>query len=102
MNLQFTVPLWRWQGDAPAAWYFVTVPEGESQLLKAAAKLVGMGWGMVPVRVSIGQTTWTTSLFPQADSYLLPVKASVRKAEHLQEGDEVTVQLQVDSTRSKG
>ena len=53
------------------------------------------GWGVIPVGVQLGQTEWTTSLFPKAGRYLLPLKDSVRKAEGLGEGDEVTVRLEV-------
>jgi hypothetical protein len=27
MKLNFSGAIWRWQGDAPAAWHFVTLPE---------------------------------------------------------------------------
>jgi hypothetical protein len=45
--------------------------------------------------VRIGKTTWTTSLFPKDGLYLVPIRASVRKAENLEEGDEVTVRLEI-------
>ncbi|WP_243469509.1 DUF1905 domain-containing protein [Sphingopyxis granuli] len=42
---------------------------------------------------TIGDTRWNTSVFPHRESggWLLPVKATVRKAEELAEGDAVTV-----------
>ncbi|HEX2989748.1 MAG TPA: DUF1905 domain-containing protein, partial [Anaerolineales bacterium] len=57
--------------------------------------LVTYGWGVIPVHVRIGSTEYTTSLFPKDGRYLVPVKASVRKAEDLQEGDTVTVRLEI-------
>jgi hypothetical protein len=51
---------------------------------------------MIPVTAQIRGTGWTTSLFPKDGRYLLPVKASVRKAEALDVGDTVTVRLAVD------
>ena len=50
-------------GAAP--FRFVSVPEDESAELKSTAALVTYGWGMVPVEVRIGETRWTTSLWPQ-------------------------------------
>jgi hypothetical protein len=50
---------------------------------------------MIPVNARIGNTEWQTSLWPKDDRYIVPLKASVRKAEHLEEGDEVTVRLEV-------
>ena len=93
MRLQFSGPIWHWVGPAPH--YFVSVPEEECVDLKAASKLVTYGWGMIPVRVTIGQTEWKTSLFPRDGGYIVPIRANVRKAEGLNEGDEVTVHLEV-------
>ena len=93
MNLEFTGKIWYWKGPAP--WYFVTVPEQQYRDLKAILTLVTYGWGMIPVTAQIGKTEWKTSLFPKDDRYLVPIRASVRKAEKLEEGDDVTLQLDV-------
>ena len=93
MNIEFTGKIWFWQGPAP--WYFVTVPEEQSHDLKAISSLVTYGWGVIPVHVRIGKTEWQTSLFPKNGLYIVPVKASVRRAENLEEGDNVTVRLEV-------
>jgi hypothetical protein len=45
--------------------------------------------------VRIGTSEWTTSLWPKDGRYIVPIKASVRKAEKLAEGDSVTVRLDV-------
>ena len=50
---------------------------------------------MIPVTARIGRTTWTTSLFPKDGGYIVPIKVSVRKAEKLEVGEEVTMQLEV-------
>jgi hypothetical protein len=93
MILEFEGNIWFWKGPAP--WFFVTVPEEQSRELKAISGLVTYGWGVIPVHVRIGKTEWTTSLFPKDGRYLVPIKASVRKAEKLAEGDAVTVRLEV-------
>jgi len=93
MIIEFTGKIWFWHGPAP--WYFVTVPEKESYDLKAIVGFVTYGWGMIPVNVRIGKTEWMTSLFPKDGSYIVPIKASVRKEEDLEEGDKVTVRLEV-------
>jgi len=93
MNLEFTGKIWFWRGPAP--WYFVTVPEQESENLNVISGLVTYGWGMIPVHVRIGKTEWQTSLWPKDGRYIVPIKASVRKAENLEEGDTVTVRLEV-------
>jgi hypothetical protein len=93
MHIEFDGKIWFWQGPAP--WYFVTVPEQHSDDLKAIVGMVTYGWGMIPVTVRIGKTQWTTSLFPKDGLYIVPIKASVRKSEDLDEGDNVTLWLEV-------
>jgi hypothetical protein len=56
---------------------------------------VTYGWGVIPVHVRIGVTEWQTSLVPKDGRYLVPIKASVREAEKLEEGDTVTLRLEV-------
>jgi hypothetical protein len=72
------------------------VPEDESAELQATSALVTYGWGMVPVEVRIGETRWTTSLFPKNGGYVLPLKDLVRGAEGIDVGDTVSVRLTVD------
>lgn len=89
--IEFSGELWHWRGPAP--FYFVTVPDEHCLTIKSVSTLVTYGWGMVPVRVWVGQTDWTTSLFPKEGRYLVPLKASVRQKEQLEEGQTVTLRL---------
>jgi hypothetical protein len=93
MEIQFRGEIWVWKGPAP--WYFVTVPEDESGVLQSIQGFVTYGWGMIPVQVRIGKTQWKTSLWPKDGRYIVPIKARVREAERIGEGDMVTVTLQV-------
>lgn len=94
MEFEFSGSIWYWRGPAP--FFFVTVPEEQSSELKAISSAVTYGWGVIPVHVQIRDTEWTTSLFPKDNLYLVPIKASIRKAENLEEGDEVTLRLKVN------
>jgi hypothetical protein len=93
MNIEFEGEIWFWKGPAP--WYFVTVPPKECRDLKAMSGFVTYGWGMIPAVIRIGKTEYKTSLWPKDGAYIVPIKASVRKAEKLEEGDRVTVRLTV-------
>jgi hypothetical protein len=93
MIIEFTGEIWFWRGPAP--FFFVTIPETESQDIKAISGFVTYGWGVIPVYVRIGQTEWKTSLFPKDGRYIVPIRANVREAENLGVGDEVTVWLKV-------
>ena len=93
MIIEFSGDIWFWKGPAP--WYFVTIPAEQSEEIKAISTSVTYGWGVIPVRVRSGRTAWTTSLFPKDGRYLVPIKASVRKAEKLAEGDTMHLWLEV-------
>lgn len=93
MILEFEGEIFIWRGPAP--WYYVAVPEAQSRDIKGISEFVTYGWGVIPVRVRIGNTEWTTSLFPKDGRYLVPLKVAVRKAEKLEEGDTVTIRLEV-------
>ncbi len=93
MSLEFSGNLWYWRGPAP--FFFVTVPTEECEILRDVSKWVTYGWGMIPVRAHIGETALKTSLWPKEGGYVVLVKVSVRRAEGLEEGDRVTVRLEV-------
>ena len=89
VRLEFTGELVHWRGPSP--YHFVAVPPGGCELLHAVAPVATYGWGVIPVLVTIGDTTFTTSLFPKDGGYLVPVKDAVRRAERLELGDLVNV-----------
>ncbi len=93
MIIEFSGEVYFWKGPAP--WYFVKVPLEQSRELKDIMLAVTYGWGMVPVIASIGKTDWTTSLWPKDGQYILPIKATIRRAEHLEEGDTVNARIDI-------
>ncbi len=93
MFIEFSGKIFYWRGPSP--FFFVTVPAKPSRDIKAVSSLVTYGWGVIPVTVRIGNTEFTTSLFPKEGRYLVPLKVSVRKAENLEEGDKVNVRLEI-------
>lgn len=50
------------------------------------------------VVVQVGDTAWATSIFPdkESGSYLLPLKADVRKAERILEGATLRYRLTIE------
>ena len=92
MELEFSGELVEWRGPAP--YHFVPLPPDEADLVDEVKADV-VYWGVVPVRARIGGTAFTTSMFPREDTWFLPVKDAVRRAEQLELGDVVDVRLQV-------
>ena len=87
--------LFAWDADRPDSWVFVTLPEDVSDDIEEVGE--PRGFGSVRVRVRLGETEWSTSLFPSrsAGAYVLPVKKQVRRAAGVEAGDTATFTVTV-------
>ena len=87
--------LWRYPGAD--GWHFVSLPAEVSAEIIGITAGTRRGFGSVRADVTVGATSWRTSIFPdgKTGAYLLPVKKAVRVAEHLEPGDGVRVRLVV-------
>lgn len=96
---EFSSQLWLYPGEG--AWYFLTLP---NDLADEIDDLVGerAGFGSIPVEVTVGASTWKTSLFPdkKSASFVLPVKKAIRVKEGIEMDKTVQVHLRVDADRS--
>lgn len=93
---RFKARLWLYQGKG--AWHFVTLPRAAADEIRFHNPLAR---GFMPIAcvAAIGKTSWQTSVFPdsKSGSYVLAVKADVRKAEKIQAGDTVNVTVVMKS-----
>jgi hypothetical protein len=78
-------------------WRFLPLPHEEAKEIKEKFGKQAKGWGSLPVSVTIGKTTWQTSIFPDKKSgtYLLPLKAQVRKKEEILDNDMVAFKIKI-------
>lgn len=78
-------------------WYFVDVPaELSAEIGEWADARPRAGFGAVKVAARIGATRWSTSIFPGSDDrYSLALNARVRRAEGIDYGDEVDVEIEI-------
>ena len=97
MDLEFSGAVIEWRGPAP--YYFVPLPENEAGVVEDHKSLLTYGWGVIPVAGQVGDTAFTTSLFPKDGGYLLPLKDAVRRAEGIVEGDVVELRLTLELGR---
>jgi hypothetical protein len=95
MTWEFEAPLWVAEGTG--TWHFVSLPPTSAEEIRDRVDGSRPGFGAVAVEVSVGRTTWRTSVFPDGKrgTYVLPVKQGVRRAEGLGEGDVVLVRLEL-------
>ena len=97
-----TGPLWRWTTLSGARLIFLRYTGEVADQISATALMrrreTGRrrGWGSFKVRARIGETEFTTSIFPgDGGTWLLPVKAAVRRAEGVGEGDTVSAAIEL-------
>ncbi len=92
-RIAFAGEIVEWRGPAP--FLFVPVPHEHVAELRYAAREASYGWGCIPVAARIGATAFMTSLFPRGDTYFLPVKVAVQRAEGVTLGDHVEAEISI-------
>lgn len=93
----FTVKAKVWLYEGEAAWHFLSIPKDISETMRERFAGIARGWGSLRVEATIGKTSWKTSVFPDKKSgtYMLPVKADIRKKEGIKAGQTVKLTLEV-------
>lgn len=91
MDWEFEAEVFQWRGPAP--YFFVAAPADVNDFLSAHQSELTYGWGVIPAQVGIGATEVTTSLIPKDGGYLVPLKVALRRAEGVDDGDEVRVRV---------
>lgn len=93
--ISVTGPLWLWTGEK-GGWHFFTIPEEQSDEIRAHCLAMMRGFKSAKVEATIGDVSWRTSVFPmKSGGYFLPVKKEVRCRAGVAAGDEVTVSLEL-------
>lgn len=97
MIVEFDAELWVWDARRDDTWTFVSLPADASEEIRDRTGGPRPGFGSVKVRVTLGGSTWRTSIFPDRARgiYVLPVKRAVREAEALDPGDIATVTVEL-------
>jgi Domain of unknown function (DUF1905) len=99
LRIAFAAEVIEWRGPSP--FFFAAIPPDHFADVREAARSVSYGWGMVPVRVTIGGFAFTTALFPRDDGYLLPLKDAVRRRAEVVLGDPADIELEIHADRDR-
>jgi hypothetical protein len=83
-----------WRGPSP--FFFAPIPPQHVDELRRLAKTVTYGWGMAPVAARIGDVAFKTALFPKDGTYLLPLKAAVRRRTNVTAGDLIVAEMVIE------
>lgn len=80
-----------------AGWHFASVPRAVAKKIDKIYSDFKRGFGSLKVTVTIGKTSWKTSIFPdkKTGTYLLPLKAEVRKKENIKAKQNILLALAI-------
>lgn len=97
MIVEFVAELWIWDARKGDSWTFVSLPVEASADIRELAGGRRRGFGSLRVRVTLGGSSWATSIFPDGgrDAYVLPIKRAIRRAESLDAGDLATLTVEL-------
>lgn len=92
MIWRFEAELIEWRGPAP--FVFAPLPDDLSDEVKEAARGLRY-WGQVPVFATIGDTEFSTAMWPKDGIFLLPIKVAVQRSERIDIGDVIAAALRL-------
>ncbi|MCE2846985.1 MAG: DUF1905 domain-containing protein [Sphingobacteriales bacterium] len=86
-----------WQHAATGGWYFVSLPTAMSAEIRQHLKWQEEGWGRIKAEAKIGKSQWQTAIWfdTKHQTYLLPLKAEIRKKESVKNDQPVRVQVYI-------
>lgn len=84
-----------WQHASPGGWFFISLPKELAMEIREHLKWQEEGWGRLKASAQIGESSWETAIWfdTKMDTYLLPLKAGIRKKEALSAGMSIPVTL---------
>lgn len=95
MIVEFEAELWIWDARRDDSWTFVSLPGEASEDIRELTAGPRRGFGSVRVKVTVGGSSWRTSIFPGQEGYVLPIKQAVRNAEKIEAGDTAAVRVEL-------
>jgi len=86
IKYEFEAEPWLYSGTG--GWHFISLPVELAKEIRTYLKSEEEGWGRLKVRAKIGETEWKTAIWfdTKSNTYLLPLKAEVRKSEPIEIG----------------
>ena len=97
-RLRFAAEVIHWRGPSP--YFYAPLPPQPAAEVRALAKAVSYGWGVIPVEARVRDGSFTTSLFPKDGTYLRPLKDAVRRKAAVTAGDVIDVEMTLKARRA--
>jgi len=86
-----------WKNAGAGGWHFITLPHDISKEIRQLFQSQEEGWGRLKARAAIGKSEWKTAIWfdTKAKTYLLPVKADIRRKEKLDTATSYLIEIWV-------
>lgn len=96
-KIHYTFSAQLWKDASSGGWVFVTLPKDISTEIRANLQWQEEGWGRMKASATINSLEWKTAIWfdTKMQSYLLPVKAEIRKKGGLKLGETITVSIAI-------
>jgi hypothetical protein len=94
IKYEFTAKPWLYS-PTPMSWRFISLPQEMANEIRNNLKWQEEGWGRMKATAKIGNSEWKTSIWfdTKHKTYILPLKAEIRKKEKLEIGKEVAITI---------
>ena len=95
IKYEFTGKSHLYSANDACGWHFIFFPKDLAKEIRGNHKWQEEGWGRMKAIVKIGISEWKTSVWfdTKNDTYLLPVKAAIRKKEKIEFYERVDVAI---------
>lgn len=86
IKYDFTGKLWKHSSNG--GWFFISLPFDTSKEIRDHLQWQEEGWGRMKAKAVINEQQWETSIWfdKKKNTYILPIKAIIRKTLLLKEG----------------
>lgn len=84
-----------WKHNTNGGWFFISLPKNISKEIRENLQWQEEGWGRMKASALANGLNWDTPIWfdKKHETYLLPLKADIRKKANIELEDEVTVSI---------
>ena len=95
INYNFSAKLWK--SGEQGGWYFISLPNDISKEIRENLKWQEEGWGRMKATAKVENLEWDTAIWfdKKKDTYLLPIKADIRKKVNLKLNQVLIVNISI-------
>jgi hypothetical protein len=98
IEYKFTAKVYHYSTSADmVGWTIVLLPKEMANEIREQLKWQEEGWGRMKITAKIGNSEWKTSIWfdTKHETYMLPLKAEIRKKEKLKVDEDVEATIWV-------